>query len=104
MKTSVQNSGVKAASAPLRMDARPAPAIVHEVLRSPGQPLDAQTRAFMEPRFGHDFADVRIHHDGQAAQSARAVRAQAYTVGQHVVFDAGKFAAHTTAGREFAGA
>lgn len=34
------------------------PPIVHEVLRSPGQPLDAATRAFMEPRFGHDFSHV----------------------------------------------
>ena len=36
------------------------PGIVHDVLRSPGQPLDAGTRAFMEPRFGYDFGDVRI--------------------------------------------
>src|SRR5437667_774286 len=37
-----------------------APPIVHEVLRSPGQPLDSDTRAFMEPRFGHDFSQVRV--------------------------------------------
>jgi hypothetical protein len=35
-----------------------APPIVHEVLRSPGQPLDPATRAFMEPRFGHDFSHI----------------------------------------------
>src|SRR5690348_2379195 len=40
-----------------------APPIVHEVLRSPGQPLDKQTRAFFEPRFGHDFSRVRVHTD-----------------------------------------
>ena len=40
-----------------------APPIVHEVLRSPGQPLDPATRAFMEPRFGHDFSRVRVHSD-----------------------------------------
>jgi hypothetical protein len=38
-----------------------APAIVHDVLRSPGQPLDAGTRAFMEPRFGHSFHKLRVH-------------------------------------------
>ena len=38
-----------------------APPTVHEVLRSPGQPLDPATRAFMEPRFGHDFSPVRVH-------------------------------------------
>src|ERR1043166_10087218 len=41
----------------------PAPPIVYEVLRSPGQRLDGETRAFMEPRFGHSFADVRVHSD-----------------------------------------
>src|SRR6266481_6002155 len=55
------------------------PPIVHEVLRSPGQPLDAATRAFMEPRFGHDFSRVRVHTDAKAAASARAVNALAYT-------------------------
>jgi len=67
-----------------------APPIVHEVLRSPGRPLDAATRAFMEPRFGHDFSKVRVHADAEAAASARAVNALAYTVGNHVVFAAGR--------------
>lgn len=39
------------------------PPIVHEVLRSPGQPLDSATRTFMEPRFGHDFSQARVHTD-----------------------------------------
>ena len=39
------------------------PPIVHDVLRSPGQPLDSATRAFVEPRFGHDFSQVRVHTD-----------------------------------------
>jgi Domain of unknown function (DUF4157) len=63
-----------------------APPIVHEVLRSPGQPLDAGTRDFMEPRFGHDFSGVRIHTDAKAAESAKAVQARAYTVGNHIAF------------------
>jgi hypothetical protein len=65
-----------------------APPIVHEVLRSPGQPLDRATRSFMEPRFGHDFSGVRVHSDAKAAESARAVSALAYTVGRNVVFGA----------------
>src|SRR5918912_2929695 len=64
-----------------------APPIGNEVLRSPGQPLDAATRAYFEPRFGHDFGGVRVHTDARAAQSARAVNALAYTVGRDVVFD-----------------
>ena len=73
------------------------PPIVHEVLRSPGQPLNAATRAFMEPRFGHDFSRVRVHTDAKAAESARAVNARVYTVGENVVFGAGQFmpTAHT---------
>src|SRR6266571_6871566 len=56
------------------------PSIVQEVLSSSGQPLDSETRAFMEPRFGHDFSQVRVHTDEQAVESAQAVNALAYTV------------------------
>jgi hypothetical protein len=52
----------------------------------------------MEPRFGRDFGDVRVHADGAAATSADAVAAQAYTVGQHIVFGAGRYAPSTPAG------
>ena len=139
-----------------------APPIVHEVLSSPGQPLNPQTRTLMESRFGHDFSRVqthsitpqraaqglsvgqsddqfeqeadrvaarvteqasthesinqfapradlsapradfsrvRLHTDAQAAESARAVNALAYTVGHDVVFDAGQYAPETTSGR-----
>ena len=76
-----------------------APPIVHDVLRSPGRPLDEGTRGFMESRFGQDFSGVRVHTDGRAAESARAVSALAYTVGNHVAFDAGQYAPTTRAGR-----
>src|SRR5216683_8393129 len=56
------------------------PPIVHNVLSSPGQPLDRTTREFMESRFGHDFSQVWVHTDEQAAESAQAVKAVAYTV------------------------
>lgn len=76
-----------------------APPIVQEVLRSPGRPLDKSTRSFMEDRFASDFSDVRIHIDSQAAQSAAAVQARAYTVGNNVVFGAGKFAPNSHEGK-----
>jgi hypothetical protein len=66
-----------------------APPIVHEVLRSPGRPLDAGTRAFFEPRFGYNFSHVRIHDNARAAESARAVNASAYTVGSDIVIGNG---------------
>jgi peptidoglycan hydrolase-like protein with peptidoglycan-binding domain len=76
-----------------------APPIVHETLRSPGQPLDVATRAFMESRFGQDFSHVRVHTGAAAAASARAVGALAYTLGTDVVFNAGTYAPQTSEGR-----
>ncbi|UCF91853.1 MAG: DUF4157 domain-containing protein [Desulfobacterales bacterium] len=76
------------------------PPVVHEVLRSPGQPLDPATRAFMEPRFGRDFSQVRVHTDAKASESARVVNSVAYTVGQDAVFGQGRFAPFSMAGRQ----
>lgn len=76
-----------------------APACVNEVLRSPGQPLDAATRAFMEPRFGYNFGQVRVHTGQEAYDSARAVNALAYTAGEHIVFGAGHYDPSGNAGR-----
>jgi hypothetical protein len=76
-----------------------APPIVHDVLRSSGQPLDESTRAFFEPRFGHDFSSVRVHADGRAAESAQAVKALAYTVGHDIAFNAGQYSPGTAAGQ-----
>jgi hypothetical protein len=64
-----------------------------------GRPLDPQTRAFFEPRFGADFSHVRVHTDPLAAESARAFTAQAYTVGRDVVFGAGQYAPGSNEGR-----
>lgn len=76
-----------------------APAMVNDVLRSAGQPLDASTSAAMGARFGHDFSRVRVHSDRRAASSASAVAARAYTVGQHVVFGAGEYQPGSPAGQ-----
>jgi hypothetical protein len=75
------------------------PPVVHEVVTSPGKPLDAPTRGFMESRLGHDFSQVRVHTDEQAAGSAHAINASAYTMGDHVVFGSGQFAPASGAGR-----
>jgi hypothetical protein len=129
------------------------PPIVHEVLRSPGQPLDAITRGFMVARFAPlswipvrdssssiarndltisnrgdpyeryaedaahkvmgsqeypremgssaswDFSNVRVHTDARAAESAKAVNALAYTVGQEIVFGADRYSPSSLSGR-----
>ncbi len=76
-----------------------APPIVHQVLQTPGQPLDAAERNFMEPRFGRSFGSVRVHAGEQAAESARAVSAAAYTVGNEVVFGRDRYRPGSAEGR-----
>ena len=72
--------------------------LVQDVLRSPGQPLNPATRNFLEPRLGQDFSGVRVHTDAPAAASARAVSANAYTVGRDIVFSESRFAPETQSG------
>jgi hypothetical protein len=72
---------------------------VSEVLHSPGEPLDSETRAFFEPRFGVDFSSVRVHRDATAAVSARSVNALAFTAGPHTVFNLGQYQPSSLPGR-----
>jgi hypothetical protein len=80
-------------------DGSSAPPVVGDVLRSPGRPLDQETRTFMESRFGHDLSHVRVHTGGRAADSARALDARAYTAGRDVVFGPGQYDASSRGGR-----
>jgi proteasome lid subunit RPN8/RPN11 len=57
----------------------------------------------MEPRFGHNFSDVRVHTDAKAAESARAVNSLAYTVGRDIVFGAGQYQPGSSEGRRVLG-
>jgi hypothetical protein len=76
-----------------------APQAVHRALRSRGQLLDADTRAYFGPRYGHDFSRVRVHADEQASEAARVMGAAAYTVGSQIVFAEGRYQPRTAAGR-----
>ena len=58
--------------------------------RGEGGPLPATVREFMEPRFGADFSDVRVHTGNQSAQLNRSVSAQAFTLGQDIYLGEGK--------------
>lgn len=89
-----QRTSASAADGPMA-----APAVVHDVLTSPAQPLDRATRAFFEPRFGVDFGNVRIHADHSASESSRSVNALAYTVGQDIVFRSGHYAPSSHSGQ-----
>ncbi len=64
-----------------------------------GQPLKGATKNYMESRFGNDFSGVRIHTDNHAVQLSKAINAQAFTVGSHIYFNAGKFSPDTASGK-----
>jgi hypothetical protein len=76
-----------------------APRVVHDVLRSPGRSLEPAVRSDMEGGFGTDFSQMRVHADSQAAESAGAFGAAAYTVGRHIVFGHEAYAPRSVAGR-----
>jgi hypothetical protein len=73
--------------------------MVGQALESPGQPLDRSIRDVMEEGFETTFGHVRVHSDSMAARSARAVQAEAYTVGNHLVFAENRYTPGTTQGR-----
>lgn len=68
-----------------------APEQVRSVLSRRGEPLEAAVAADMSARLGTDLSDVRIHRDAAASESARAVNANAYTVGSDIVFQSGQY-------------
>ena len=87
----------QAAPAAPRVDAATENSIA--ALSGRGSVLPDAVRGFMEPRFNADFSAVRIHNDAHASELARAVNAQAFTVGRNVVFGAGHYAPETESGR-----
>jgi hypothetical protein len=74
------------------------PESVGRTLAGAGQALEPASRALMERKFGRTFADVRVHADAVADESARAIGARAYTHGRDVAFAAGEYRPRTTAG------
>jgi hypothetical protein len=74
------------------------PSVVKDVISSEGKALDTNTRASMGSHFGHDFSQVRVHTDAKAAESAEAVNARAYTVGNHIVFNTSEYKPDTLVG------
>jgi hypothetical protein len=67
--------------------------------RGGGSPLPDATRSFMEPRFGHDFGSVRVHTDDRAASMARALNAEAFTLGGDIYFGPGRYTPATSSGQ-----
>jgi hypothetical protein len=65
-----------------------------------GQPLDPGLRKTMEAKLGGDFRNVRIHSGEAAKAASKSLDARAFTVGSHVVFNAGEFAPSSRSGRK----
>jgi uncharacterized protein DUF4157 len=81
----------------------PAPRIVDDVLRrESGAPLDDASRELFEPRFRHDFSAVRVHTGRAASASARAIQAEAYAAGDHIVLAEGPGASRELLAHELA--
>lgn len=85
--------------APAPQVAQSVSASISSLQQSGGSPLPPATRAFFEPRFGHDFADVRVHTDARAAEASRSVNALAFTVGRDVAFAGGQYSPQTSGGK-----
>ncbi len=79
--------------------AQDAPASVDQTLSGSGAPLDKTVRTDMESRFGTDFSQVRIHQGNNAEKSARDVNANAYTLGNNIVFGAGQYNPQSQTGK-----
>jgi hypothetical protein len=95
MRALPQAAAARPSSAmPQRNRAAPAQAIAPH-----GQSLDCDVRTTMEKRFAYDFSGVRVHTGGEADRSARAVGANAYTVGSDIVFRSGAYAPRSPQGR-----
>jgi len=61
------------------------------VARGGGQPLADSVRASLEPQFGYDFSQVRIHTDVEADRLSRRLEAEAFTTGKDVFFRDGAY-------------
>ncbi|MGH6646443.1 DUF4157 domain-containing protein [Aquabacterium sp.] len=64
-----------------------------------GDRLPADTRAFMESRFGQDFSGVKVHSDGEAGSLASQVNARAFTVGNDIFFGQSQYAPGSQSGQ-----
>jgi hypothetical protein len=82
--------------APVRQDV---PGSVRRILSDTGRALETPLRKEMEQRLGHDFGRVRVHTGPAAEQSAQDVAANAYTIGNDIVFARGRYDSRSAEGR-----
>jgi hypothetical protein len=76
------------------------PPVVRSLLERSGAPLEGAVRRPLEARFGRDLSAVRVHTGEEAARSADALGARAFTVSSDVVFGRGEFEPRSAAGAD----
>ncbi|SHN27339.1 DUF4157 domain-containing protein [Mucilaginibacter sp. OK098] len=64
-----------------------------------GSTMQADTKSFMESRFGTDFSDVKIHNGGESAELNTSLNAKAFTVSNNIYFNSGQYQPETDSGR-----
>lgn len=64
-----------------------------------GRPLPSNVRAQMEHSFGADFSGVKLHTDSHAVQMNNDLHAQAFTHGNDIYFNAGKYHPEVSEGK-----
>jgi hypothetical protein len=75
------------------------PEFISEAIESNGKPIDKETQKYMGSKFEWDFSNVRVHSSDKARESAKKIDAQAYTVGNNIVFGEGHEPDGSTEGR-----
>jgi Domain of unknown function (DUF4157) len=65
---------------------------------SGGQPLDGGAKSRMGAAFGHDFSDVRVYTDTNAAGLSDSLNARAFTIGSDIAFGSGEYQPGTLIG------
>ena len=76
----------------------PDPGALSRIGRRSGRPLPPAVQARMERVFGHDFDQVRIHTDPEAARAAKALQAKAFTTRSDIYFGPGEWQPDTPRG------
>ena len=64
-----------------------------------GQPLSPEVSHSMGTAIGADFSDVRVHKDSTAANMSKSISAQAFTSGNDIYFNEGKYDPSSKGGR-----
>lgn len=65
-----------------------------------GSPLPVKTVRFFSARMGYDFSGVEVYTGHEAAASAKQLHAQAYTIGNRIVFNEGRYDTQTESGKK----